>query len=76
MADQSKKKGASLTQDKYARAAALVKEVVEPKIEKLVEELNVILAGHGTMAGCEIQWFFDKLPEKPSANDGDDGDEN
>lgn len=66
----------SLTSEKTAHCEMLVAKVVEPKIHKLVQEFNVVLARHGALAGCEIQWFFDKLPDKPAASQGDSDDEN
>jgi hypothetical protein len=75
MRNKLKEINKSLPQDKYLHASALVTKVVEPKIRRLVEELNVVLAKHGTVAGCEIQWFFDKLTDTGAAKQGDDGDE-
>ncbi len=53
--------GKTLSDEKVKRAAALVTNVVEPEVGKLVEKLNETLAKHGIKAGCSIEWFFDEL---------------
>lgn len=51
----------TISNEKLRYASTLVTAAVEPRVFKLVEELNKTLAAKGIRAGIEIQWVFDEV---------------
>lgn len=42
----------------------LVDRAIEPRVRKMIDELNKVLAADGVEAGVELQWFFKKVDKK------------
>jgi hypothetical protein len=61
----------SLSQDDYKRTAKFISETVEPRIKKVIDEVNRFLAKQGIIIGAEIQWFFDGTEEQKEVGNGD-----
>lgn len=48
----------------YEKARKLIDGVVEPQIEKVIQELNKILKTYGIAAAATINWEFIPLDKK------------
>jgi phage portal protein BeeE len=61
----------TLSEKQYQQTAAFIDSVVEPKVKKIIEEVNKTLKAKGIRVGAEIQWYFDSVPEKDESNEDD-----
>lgn len=55
----------SVTEEQSKRTAAFIKEVIEPKINKMIEEANKVLRKRGVQVGASVEWFIDKHGSEP-----------
>ena len=62
----------TISDEKYAKAKALIETVVEPRIKEIVGQLNVILSTQGIRAGAELTWLFDELEPRGERNEEDE----
>jgi hypothetical protein len=56
----------TISDQKLAKARALVQAVVEPRIQEIVDQLNSVLGHSGIRAGVELTWLFDEV--EPASN--------
>lgn len=54
----------SLTEAELRQAVEFVGRNVEPRVKRMVDEVNKLLAKQGILAGLELQWIFNRVPEK------------
>lgn len=51
------------TDAEIAKARRLIENVCEPKIQAIIDQLNLVLSAHGIRAGAEVQWFIDGISD-------------
>jgi hypothetical protein len=59
----------TISEPKYKNATAFVVKHVEPRIGKLIEEVNKTFAAQGIRCGVEVKWFFDEIDADDKAGE-------
>ncbi len=49
----------SLSQEKQTETIKFIDKIVEPRIKRLIDEVNRMLEPKGVVLGVELQWFID-----------------
>lgn len=50
----------TVTGARYSETVKFITKEIEPRIHRMIEQANKLLAKNGVKVGAEIQWFIDE----------------
>lgn len=59
----------TITDAKYRKVTEFVVEQAEPRIKKIVDEINKVFKKDGVRCGVELKWFYDEADADSSSKD-------
>lgn len=60
----------TISNEKYEKVTKFIVAQVEPRIQKIVTEINKVFAKDGIRAGVELTWYYDEIDaEKKEVKD-------
>lgn len=59
----------TISDENLKKTSDFIKANVEPRIVKIVEEVNAFFKKKGIRVGAEITWYFDELDESESEDE-------
>lgn len=57
----------TISDEKMKRAIDVIENTIEPRIGKIVEELNEYFKKQNIRVGVELKWFFDDTSSDPAS---------